>query len=66
MVACCLGFERIPQLVIGSGIAGSDNSSQERHHVIDGIKGSSPFWNTGTIRPESGWENSDCDPYCGD
>ncbi|GJT76964.1 hypothetical protein Tco_1043689 [Tanacetum coccineum] len=21
--------------------------------------GSSPFWNTGTIRPESGWENSD-------
>ncbi|GKF84057.1 hypothetical protein Tco_0248955 [Tanacetum coccineum] len=22
--------------------------------------GSSPFWNTGTIRPESCWENSDC------
>ncbi|GKC06080.1 hypothetical protein Tco_0997690 [Tanacetum coccineum] len=21
--------------------------------------GSSPFWNTGTIRPESGWENSE-------
>ncbi|GKF85024.1 hypothetical protein Tco_0249922, partial [Tanacetum coccineum] len=21
---------------------------------------SSPFWNTGTIRPESCWENSDC------
>ncbi|GKC51974.1 hypothetical protein Tco_1074719 [Tanacetum coccineum] len=27
------------ELVIGSGIAGSDNISQERHHVIDGING---------------------------
>ncbi|GJR89134.1 hypothetical protein Tco_0213145 [Tanacetum coccineum] len=22
--------------------------------------GSSPFWNTGTIRPKSSWGNSDC------
>nr|GFC16297.1 hypothetical protein [Tanacetum cinerariifolium] len=47
-------------LVIGSGIAGSDNSNQKRHHVINGINRSSHFWNTGTIRPESGWENSGC------
>nr|GEY94783.1 hypothetical protein [Tanacetum cinerariifolium] len=31
MVACCL---RVSQLIIGSGIPRSDNSSQERHHVL--------------------------------
>nr|GEY48795.1 hypothetical protein [Tanacetum cinerariifolium] len=39
---------KLINLVIGSGIAGSDNSSQERHHVIDGINGIITFlehWN---------------------
>nr|GFC88236.1 hypothetical protein [Tanacetum cinerariifolium] len=42
------GLDTLAELVIGSGIAGSDNSSQERYHVIDGINGIITFleqWN---------------------
>ncbi|GJX56546.1 hypothetical protein Tco_0286443 [Tanacetum coccineum] len=53
MVACCLGFDEIPQLIIGSRVAGSDNSSQERHHVVMASMEHYLFWNTGTIRPKS-------------
>ncbi|GJV85390.1 hypothetical protein Tco_1525288 [Tanacetum coccineum] len=45
-------------MVISSRVAGGDNSSQERHHVIDGINvGNHTFLGIQNDRPESGWEN---------
>nr|GEW44913.1 integrase, catalytic region, zinc finger, CCHC-type, peptidase aspartic, catalytic [Tanacetum cinerariifolium] len=57
---CLVEFNEIRvRLVQGSrvGIAGSENGSKKRHHVIMESMGSSPFWNTRTIRPESDLEN---------
>nr|GEW93646.1 hypothetical protein [Tanacetum cinerariifolium] len=50
---------RIFELVIGSRIARCDDSYQEQHYMVDGINGIVSLLNTGTIRPESSWGNSE-------